>query len=145
MTFADEQRRQEQALQDSLNYAESIIATLREPFLVLDDELRVKRANRRFYETFEVSPEETEGQFVYDLGNQQWNIPALRKLLAEVLSNNHPIHDFEIDHEFPLIGRRIMKLNARRLESVNHRPDQLCLINADLPAFDPKIFLTDLR
>jgi PAS domain S-box-containing protein len=132
MTFADEQRRQEQALQDSLNYAESIIATLREPFLVLDDELKVKRANRRFYETFEVSPEETEGQFVYDLGNQQWNIPALRKLLAEVLSNNHPIHDFEIDHEFPLIGRRIMKLNARRLESVNHRPDLILLAFEDI-------------
>jgi PAS domain S-box-containing protein len=132
MTFADEQRRQEQALQDSLNYAESIIATLREPFLVLDDELKVKRANRRFYETFEVSPEETEGQFVYDLGNQQWNIPALRKLLAEVLSNNHPIHDFDIDHEFPLIGRRIMKLNARRLESVNHRPDLILLAFEDI-------------
>jgi PAS domain S-box-containing protein len=132
MTPADEQRQQEQALQDSLNYAESIIATLREPFLVLDDELRVKRANRRFYETFEVSPDETEGQFVYDLGNQQWNIPALRRLLAEVLSNNHPIHDFEIDQEFPLIGRRIMKLNARRLESVNHRPDLILLAFEDI-------------
>ena len=93
--------RQERALQDSLNYAQSIIATLPEPFLVLDDELRVKTANRRFFETFETSPEETEGQFIYDLGNQQWNIPDLRKLLAQVLSNNHPIHDFEIDNKFP--------------------------------------------
>ncbi len=128
----EEQRRQQQALQDSLNYAESIIATLREPFLVLDDELKVRTANRRFYEVFEVAPEETESQFIYDLGNQQWNISKLRNLLAEVLSNNHPVHDFEIDHEFPLIGRRIMKLNARRLKSVNHRPDLILLAFEDI-------------
>jgi PAS domain-containing protein len=57
-----------------LNYCESIIATLREPFLVLDDQLRVKTANRRFYETFKVSAEETEKRFIYDFGNRQWDI-----------------------------------------------------------------------
>ena len=93
LVFRDitERRHQEQAIQDSLNYAENIIATLREPFLVLDDELIVKTANRRFYETFKVSPEETEARFIYDLGNGQWNIPELHRLLSKVLSNDHPI------------------------------------------------------
>lgn len=77
LVFRDitERRQQEQAIQDSLNYCESIIATLREPFVVLDDQLRVKTANRCFYETFKVSSEETEKQFIYDLGNRQWDIP----------------------------------------------------------------------
>jgi PAS domain S-box-containing protein len=132
--MATDQRRQEQALHDSLNYAQSIIATLPEPFLVLDDELKVKTANRRFYETFETSPEKTEGQFIYDLGNQHWNIPDLRNLLAQVLSNNHPIHDFEIDHEFPVIGRRIMRLNGRRLELPDHGPDLILLAFQDITA-----------
>ncbi len=134
LVFRDitERRQQEQAIQDSLNYAESIIATLREPFLVLDDKLKVKTANHRFYEAFKVSPEETESQFVYDLGNRQWDIPELRRLLGEVLSNHHPIHDFKIDHTFPTIGRRIMILNAGRFESVNHGPHLILLAIEDI-------------
>src|SRR5947199_1516526 len=129
LVFRDitQRRQQEQSIQDSLNYAESVIATLREPFLVLDDNLKVKTANHRFYEAFKVSPEETESQFVYDLGNRQWDIPELRRLLREVLSNHHPIHDFEIDHTFPTIGRRIMRLNAGGFESVNHGPHLILL------------------
>ena len=134
LVFRDitQRRQQEQSIQDSLNYAESVIATLREPFLVLDDNLKVKTANHRFYEAFKVSPEETESQFVYDLGNRQWDIPELRRLLREVLSNHHPIHDFEIDHTFPTIGRRIMRLNAGRFESVNHGPHLILLAIEDI-------------
>src|SRR5436190_20976171 len=130
--MATDRRWQEQALQDSLNYAQGIIATLPEPFLVLDDELKVKTANRRFFETFETSPEETEGQFIYDLGNHQWNIPDLRNLFAQVLSNNDPIHDFEIDNKFPGIGHRIMRLNGRRMELPNHGPDLILLAFQDI-------------
>ena len=101
--------------QDSLAYAESIIATLREPFVVLDKNLRVRTANASFYRDFHVSKEETEGQFVYDLGNGQWNIPKLRTLLNEVLTKTPAIEDFEVEHEFPTIGQRNMLLNARRL------------------------------
>ena len=134
LVFRDitERRKQEQAIQDSLNYAEHIIATLREPFLVLDDKLKVKTANHRFYETFKVSPEETENQFVYELGNGQWDIADLRRLLSEVLSNHHPIDDFEIEHAFPTIGPRIMRLNARRFESVDSRPDLILLAIEDI-------------
>src|SRR5260370_18841044 len=134
LAFRDitERRRQEQVIQDTLNYCESIIATLREPFLVLDDKLKVKTANRLFYETFKVSPEETEHQFIYELGKGEWDIPDLRKLLSEVLSNHHPIDDFEIEHEFPTIGRRYMRLNARRFESVDSRPDLILLAIEDI-------------
>ena len=101
-------------LQLALAYAENIIATLREPFVVLDKSLRVRTANGAFYQEFQASKEETEGRFVYDLGNGQWNIPQLRTLLSQVLSNSHPVEDFEVEHIFPALGRRTMLLNARR-------------------------------
>jgi PAS domain S-box-containing protein len=134
LVFRDitQRRRNEQAIQDALNYCESIIATLREPFLVLDEELRVKTANSRFYETFKVSPEDTENRFIYDLGNGQWDIPELRGLLGEVLSNHHPINDFEIERTFPTIGLKTMELNASRFASVNHEPDLILLAIEDI-------------
>jgi PAS domain S-box-containing protein len=101
-------------LQLALAYAENIIATLREPFVVLDKSLRVRTANAAFYRDFHASKEETEGRFVYDLGNGQWDIPQLRTLLSQVLSNSHPVEDFEVEHAFPALGRRNMLLNARR-------------------------------
>src|SRR4051794_18733817 len=100
--------------QHALAYAEHIIATLREPFVVLDKGLRVRSANAAFYRAFHTVKEETEGRFVYDLGNGQWDIPQLRTLLPQVLSNSHPVEDFVVDHTFPAIGRRNMLLNARR-------------------------------
>ena len=93
-------------LEHALAYAENIIATLREPFVVLDKSLRVRTANAAFYRDFHVSKEETEGRFVYDLGNGQWDIPQLRMLLSQVLSNSHPVEDFEVEHTFPAIGQR---------------------------------------
>ena len=88
--------RRTQELQHALAYAENIIATLREPFVVLDKSLRVRTANSAFYRDFHVSKEETEGRFIYDLGNGQWDIPCLRTLLPQVLSNSHPVEDFEV-------------------------------------------------
>ena len=101
-------------LQHALAYADNIIATLREPFVVLDKSLRVRSANAAFYRDFHASKEETEGRFVYELGNGQWDIPQLRRLLSQVLSNSHPVEDFEVEHVFPALGRRTMLLNARR-------------------------------
>ena len=113
-----EEKRIAQAARD---YADSIIATLCEPFVVLNKELRVETANRSFYQTFNVSPKETENQFIYDLGNGQWNIPKLRTLLKEVTSNNHPIHGYEVDHDFAIIGRKVMLLNAEKVyREYNH-------------------------
>ncbi len=105
----------EQALRDALAFAESIIDTVRDPLLILDGGLRVVRASPAFYRTFGVAPEETEGRLVYELGNRQWDIPRLRTLLEEILPQSTTFRDFEVDHEFEHIGRKVMLLNARRL------------------------------
>jgi light-regulated signal transduction histidine kinase (bacteriophytochrome) len=83
--------------------------------VVLDADLRVISANRSFYETFKTKPGETAGQLLYDLGNRQWNIPRLRKLLEEILPTGTAFDNFEVEHEFNTIGRRVMHLNARRI------------------------------
>ena len=124
--------RQERAVQVALKYADNIIATLREPFIVLDKSLRVKTANRTFYAAFQVEKEETEGRFIFDLGNGQWNIARLRTLLDEVLSNHHPVHDFDVEHDFPTIGKKVMLLNARSVESVDSQPELILLAIEDI-------------
>jgi PAS domain S-box-containing protein len=103
------------AEQETREYAESIVDTVREGLVVLDADLRVISANRSFYETFKVKPGETEGELVYDLGNRQWNIPKLRELLEEILPTDTTFDNFEVEHEFKIIGRRVMHLNARRI------------------------------
>ena len=108
-----ERRQSEQRIESAREYAESIVATVREPLIILDSELRVRSANRDFYETFKVEPTETEGRTVYDLGNGQWNIPALRTLLEEILPRHFSFDDFEVDHDFNHIGPKTMLLNAR--------------------------------
>jgi PAS domain S-box-containing protein len=108
-------KRVEQALAELREYAENIVATVREPLVVLDADLRVVSTNHSFYRVFAVKPEETEGQFVYDLGNRQWNIPRLRELLEEIIPKNNTFEGFQMEHDFPTIGRRIMLLNARRI------------------------------
>ncbi|TVP86183.1 MAG: PAS domain S-box protein [Thioalkalivibrio sp.] len=100
---------------DALEYLQSIVDTVREPLLVLDSRLRALSANRSFCRTFRVSPQETEGQFLYDLGNRQWDIPRLRTLLEEILPQETALEDFEVEQDFPGIGRKVVLLNARRL------------------------------
>jgi PAS domain S-box-containing protein len=102
-------------LAEARSYAESIVETVRKPLLVLDKDLRVKTANRSFYQTFQVGREETENAPLLSLGKGQWNIPALRTLLEDILARNTQFQDFKVDHELPTIGRRIMLLNARCL------------------------------
>ncbi len=102
-----------QAAEEARDYAEGMIETVREPLVVLDSDLRVQRATQAFYDMFLVSREETEGRFFYDLGNGQWNQARLRERIGAALFRSEPFHDFEIDHEFPYIGRRSMRLNGR--------------------------------
>src|SRR5450759_1845086 len=99
-------------------YSESIINTVREPLLSLDQDLRVVTASRSFYEVFKVNPKETVGQLIYDLGNKQWNISMLRELLETILPQKTTFDDYEVEHDFATIGRRIMLLNARQIERV---------------------------
>jgi two-component system CheB/CheR fusion protein len=117
MTFSDVAA---EALQQARLYAESIVDTVREPLLVLDAELRVRSANQAFYATFHVSPEETVGQLLYELGNREWDIPALRTLLGEVLPQKHVLNDFEVQTTFESVGPRIMQLNARAIDRGDH-------------------------
>jgi two-component system CheB/CheR fusion protein len=104
--------------QDALNYAESIINTVREPLIALDQDLRVVSVSRSFYDVFKVKPEETVGQLIYDLGNKQWNIPKLRELLETILPQKTTFDNYEVEHDFAVIGRRIMLLNARQIQRV---------------------------
>src|SRR5947208_28235 len=106
-----EQKRLVEEIQD---YAQNIVDTVREPLLILDTTLRVRSANRAFYQAFHVSPGETEGRLIYELGNGQWDIPDLRTLLEDIVPKSSVFDDFELDHTFPLIGRRVMLLNARK-------------------------------
>jgi len=99
-------------------YAESIINTVREPLIVLDQNLRVVTASRSFYEFFKVNPKETVGQLIYDLGNKQWDIPKLRELLETILPKKTTFDDYEVEHDFATIGRRTMLLNARQIQRV---------------------------
>jgi PAS domain-containing protein len=108
-------------------YLQSIVDTVREPFLVLDADLRVVSANRAFYQTFSVSPEETENQSIFSLGSGQWDIPDLRRLLFEILPRDAQFEGFEMDHAFPVIGRRALLLNARRLYQPGDHAERILL------------------
>ncbi len=105
---------------DIETYAQDIVETVREPLLMLDKSLRVQSANRAFYQTFQVSPDETENRLIYELGNGQWDIPDLRTLLEDVIPTSSVFNDFELEHSFPIIGRRIMLLNGRKLRAGSH-------------------------
>ena len=119
----DEKTRKElkvikKAADEAGEYAESIINTVREPLIALDQDLRVVSVSRSFYEFFKVKPEETVGQLIYDLGNKQWNIPKLRELLETILPQKATFDNYEVEHDFAAIGRRIMLLNARQIQRV---------------------------
>ena len=97
-------------------YAESIINTVREPVIALDQDLRVVTVSRSFQEFFQVDPVETRGQLIYDLGNKQWDIPKLRELLETILPQGAIFDGYKVEHDFSAIGRRTMLLNARQIE-----------------------------
>lgn len=102
-------------IEDALKYTEDIINVMHDPLIILYEDLTVALASSSFYQVFKVNSEKTEGKFIYDLGNGQWDIPKLRKLLEEILPNTTSFDDYEIEHDFPYIGRRIVLLNARRI------------------------------
>jgi two-component system, chemotaxis family, CheB/CheR fusion protein len=113
LTFFDiDQRR---ILEAALHYTQSIVDTVREPILVLNSDLRVISTNRSFRYVFRVSREETEGNHIYELGNRQWDIPELKTLLEEIIPKSRDFNNYPVECNFPLIGRRRMLLNARRL------------------------------
>jgi len=122
----------EQLATEAQDCAMSIVDTVREPLVVLDVNLRVKSASKAFFDRFAVSAEETLSKSLYDLGDRQWDIPDLRKLLAEVLPESKKIEDYEVEHEFPKLGRRTMLLNGRRVEQRDGKEPLLLLAIEDV-------------
>jgi two-component sensor histidine kinase len=102
-------------IEEARAFAQAIIDTVREPFLVLDQDLRVLAASRSFYQKFEVGQNETQGKLLYTLGDGQWDIPALHLLLEKIIPEQGVMEDYEVEHEFPGIGQRTMRLNARKV------------------------------
>lgn len=100
-------------------YIKTVVDTVREPFLILDENLQILSANKTFYAFFQVTQQETEGKPVYDLGNGQWSAPKLRILLEDILPKNTHFEDFKVEHDFPRIGHKIMMLNARQIYTTN--------------------------
>ena len=111
----DALKRSAATLEAARNYAEAIVETVQVPLLVLEADFRVNKANRSFYETFQVEPNETTQALIFDLGNGQWNIPGLRSLLEGIVVNDAAIQNFEVEHWFEQIGQRTMLLNGWKI------------------------------
>ncbi|HZR41507.1 MAG TPA: ATP-binding protein [Ktedonobacteraceae bacterium] len=105
-------------LHTAREYADAIVETIREPLLVLDADLRVQGANPAFYQFFQVEPAQTEHRLLFELEDRQWDIPALRTLLEELLPTNHSFTDYIMEYTFPRVGRKTMLLNAHRIDHV---------------------------
>jgi formate hydrogenlyase transcriptional activator len=127
-----ERKQAEEAFEKVQRYTEGIVETIREPLIVLTPDLKVITANRSFYEIFHVTPAATEKRFVYSISDHAWDIPALRKLLEEIVPQNAHFNDYEVDHEFPVIGRRRMLLNARRIYREGKGTEMILLAIEDI-------------
>ncbi len=126
------QKERTAAVDTSRLHAEMITDTVREPLVVLNHDLRIRRANASFYRTFRVTKEETENRLIYELGHGQWNIPKLRELLEAVIPRHTEFNDLEIENDFPVIGRRTMLLNARKLYRPGNNTEQILLAIEDI-------------
>jgi two-component system, chemotaxis family, CheB/CheR fusion protein len=133
LTFLNQQLHSlNEKLTAARNYAESIVATVREPLLVLGHDLRVKTANSAFYKTFQVDEKQTEGVSIYELGNGQWDIPQLRVLLEENLPRKTNFIDFEVSHDFASIGQRVMLVSACEITGENQEEKLILLAIEDI-------------
>lgn len=110
--------------EESWTYIRTVVDIVREPILILDKNLRVIAANEPFYRTFQVEAKDTEDKIVYELGNGQWNIPPLKKLLEHILPENTFFKGFEVMHDFPIIGRKVMFLNARQIHFKENKDEE---------------------
>jgi two-component system CheB/CheR fusion protein len=119
------------AAKRGLDFAEAIVETVREPLVILNQNLQVVKANKTFYETFQSGRDETEGRRIYDLGNGQWNIPQLRELLENILPAHTTFRDFEVTHEFDRVGRKVMRLNASEIFNPNAQARTILLAIED--------------
>jgi len=117
---------------ESEQYLSSIVETIRESLIVLDKDYTILSANQHFLNTFKVSLNDTKGKQLYELGNGQWNIPELRKMMVEILPTNNPVLDYEVEYDFPYIGTKLMLLNAHRVELEGQYKDRILLAIEDI-------------
>ena len=125
----------ERTIKETREHAERIVAIIREPLLVIDADLKVVFANKSFYQVFKVTPQETDGRLLYELGNRQWDIPKLRELIEDILLMNTTFNGYEVEHEFEHIGRRVMQLNARRISGEANKIPLIFLTIEDVTEF----------
>jgi len=126
----DALKRSAATIESALNYAEAIVETVQVPLLVLESDLRVNKANRAFYETFQVSPSETMQSLIFDLGNGQWDLPGLRPRLIDIFANDTTLENFECEHSFERIGQKTMLLNV--LKMINGDTQRILLMIEDI-------------
>jgi len=120
------------SIKEVSEFAENIFDTVREPLIALDKDLRVVKASQSFYDFFKVTPNETIGTFIYDLGNGQWNIPKLKELLEKILPDKTTFDNYEVEHDFTTIGKRIMLLNARQIKRGSGKEQIILLAIEDI-------------
>ncbi|QEC80580.1 PAS domain S-box protein [Mucilaginibacter ginsenosidivorax] len=120
------------SLRESEDYLSSIVQTVRESLVVLDPGFKVLSVNDHFLKTFKVTKEETEGKLLYELGNGQWDIVQLKELLESILPTNNPVEEFEVEHDFPHIGKKLMLLNAHRIELEGQYKDRILIAIEDI-------------
>jgi signal transduction histidine kinase len=113
-------------------YAEAIVETVREPLVIIDGDLKIKTANKSFFEMFKVSKHETYNKYFYEIGNGQWDIPPLKKLLSKILHHNSNFSDYKVEHDFHGIGKKTMLLNARRIVLEGHKTELILLAIEDI-------------
>lgn len=119
-------------IQESKEYLASIISTIRESLIVLDKNHFILSVNEHFLKTFKVSISETTGKDLYELGNGQWNIQVLKDMLNDVLPTNNPVEDYEVEHDFPYIGKKLMLVNAHRIELEGEYKDRILIAIEDI-------------
>ena len=132
MTINTELQVRNEQLAEAYEYAEAVFGTIREAVVVLDQEFRLRKANRAFYKIFQLDEDETEGMLIYDLSNRSWNIPKLKELLADIIPSNGLFHNMEIRHEFPGIGEKILLVNARKIIQKIHQRELILLAIEDI-------------
>lgn len=139
----NEGKNKQQEIQEAREYAECIINAVREPLVILDGNLKIISVSRSFYDIFKVTPEETIGRLIYDVGNRQWDIPKLRELLENILPKATSFDNFEVEHDFPGVGKRIMLLNARQIPRASGKSHIILLAIEDIT--ESKKILDGLR
>jgi len=131
-TTNQELQTRNELLNESYQYSDAILESVHDPLLVLDKHLRVVSASKSFYKKFTFTPEETEGILLYHIGNKEWNIPALKLLLEDILPKKSQLNNFEVAHNFPRMGEKIMLLNAKSIIQNAHKKQLILLVIADV-------------